>query len=137
MKNGATVDLIIHQFCDCRNFVIAIGSKITSECYQIQNQQFLTMLMFKSKFWRIAKNQGLSPHQLLLKAIYQSVEDCKLFPEETDQEADEKLYLLKLLTDLGRKFKLRKLISFETYDRLKAREKLRVSVVTESNINTS
>ena len=60
------------------------------------------MKMLKAKIFKIAEKQGISPHQMILRAIFRSVDDVHLIPEFTIGQINEKIYHLKSLLEIGK-----------------------------------
>ena len=91
LNDHTTIDLFITSLLDCLNLSIALGNCIQSPLYQVSNKRFLLLRMIQAKIFKIAQNQKLTPHQILIRALYKTVEQL---PEATAELRKEKLYYL-------------------------------------------
>lgn len=65
----------------------------------------------------------LAPQQMMLKAIYKTVESVEVFPEVSVETVNEKLYLLSSLLDLGHLLNLKLIVDSATINRLVKKSK--------------
>lgn len=100
------MDIVIKSFKDCLNFLVTVTAHIKSDIQIVSSRRCLSLLMLKMKLFQISRNKQLTPQQMMLKAIYKTVESVEVFPEINVETVNEKLYLLSSLIDLGHSINL-------------------------------
>jgi hypothetical protein len=83
-----TIDLIFSERSVCLDFLVVMSSRMKIGTDRITSRGLLSLVMTKKKLHQIAKSQGFTLHQIILKRIYEITTTA---PESTLEQSHAKM----------------------------------------------